>query len=77
MELSIFSPPQEIFVFFKPNPAFYTFLKEKNTVVEKVDFSQYINIWYIFFDLKKKSTTRIVVWARYLNLFNLFYQHLW
>jgi hypothetical protein len=31
----------------------------------------YINIWYIFFDLKKKSTTRIVVWARYLNLCEL------
>ena len=50
-----YSPsPQENVVFFKSNPAFYTFLKEIK-LVEKVDFPQYINIWYIFLDLKKNQ----------------------
>jgi predicted phosphatase len=30
----------------------HTFLKEIK-LVEKVDFPQYLNIWYIFLDLKK------------------------
>jgi hypothetical protein len=34
----------------------HTFLKEIK-LVEKVDFPQYINIWYIFLDLKKSQLT--------------------
>jgi hypothetical protein len=46
-------PPRKFVYLLSQILHLHTFLKEIK-LVEKVDFPQYINIWYIFLDLKKK-----------------------